>query len=85
MTREQIVTAIRRLDPAEQERIADEIWLGLDATTREDVEQAWQAEVESRIDARSSGTSVPLDGEQVFEQLDEELERRRTQRPCDSQ
>ena len=80
MTREQIIAEARRLDPAEQARIAEELWLGLEGVTRHEVEEAWRNKSEQRIDARDSGRKAPLGGHQVFSALDAELDRVRNNR-----
>ncbi len=77
MTCEQIVDEARRLDPTEQERIADEIWLGLDAATRVEVEESWHEEVEARIDKRIDGKALLLDGDRVFKELNLQLNKLR--------
>ena len=50
MSRAEILKAALELPAAEREQLADDLWASLHGETEADVEQAWAAEIERRID-----------------------------------
>jgi putative addiction module component (TIGR02574 family) len=50
MTREQILSEAMALDSRERELLAEQLWLSIDGSTREEVEQAWGDEIQRRAE-----------------------------------
>ena len=55
MTREQLLSEAKTLDPAERERLAEELLLSISGTTQREVDEAWLAEVRARDAAYRRG------------------------------
>jgi putative addiction module component (TIGR02574 family) len=69
LTREQIVAEAMALPPEERSRVAEELWLSVDAATQEEIDTAWLTEIRRRIAAVDSGQMKTLPADQVFAEL----------------
>lgn len=69
MTREQILSEAMSLAPEERELLAEELWLSIDGTTRDEVEQAWAAEIRRRIDEADEHPEDLRSGDEVVAEL----------------
>jgi putative addiction module component (TIGR02574 family) len=75
MTREQLLAEAMALDPKEREALAEELWLSLDHTSRDEIDAAWMEEVQRRIAAYERGEVEAVPGEEVMRRLRERLQR----------
>ena len=73
LTKEQILTEALSLAPQEREELAEAIWLSIDGLTREEIDAAWVAECQRRLDAVDRGEMELVPGEQVIRELRERL------------
>ncbi len=69
MSKEQITEQALLLPPEERERLAELLFLTLDHTSSEEIEQAWIEEAEKRLDKFHAGEIQSVDGPTVIEQI----------------
>ena len=71
LSAEQIKAEAMKLSPEERADLAD--WLWINATPREEVSAAWDAEIARRIAEIDAGTVELIPGEEVLARIDEKL------------
>ncbi len=69
MTAKEIITEALSLSSTERARIAEELISSLEDDIDEDVEKAWQAEINRRIDEVESGSVKCIPWEEVLQKL----------------
>jgi putative addiction module component (TIGR02574 family) len=69
MSTEQITQQALALPPEEREKLAELLYLTLDHSSSEEIEQAWIEEAERRLDKIHNGTAVLLDGNEVMQRM----------------
>ena len=69
MSTEQITQQALALPPEEREKLAELLYLTLDHSSSEEIEQAWIEEAERRLDKFHAGEIHSLDGPTVIEQI----------------
>lgn len=69
MTKDQILAEARALEPAEQEQLADELWMLAHGESEQSIQSAWADEIRTRLERakRGEGSSKPV--EEVIERL----------------
>ncbi len=68
-TAKRIITEAMNLSSSERAQIAEELISSLDELPDEEVEKAWQAEINRRIDEVESGKVQCVPWEQILEKL----------------
>ena len=69
MSKEQIREEALALSEEERELLAEELWLSLDRSSPVEIENAWIAEAEQRMDNVRNRTAVLYDGPEVMKEL----------------
>ena len=64
-----VVTAALDLPVESRVDLAEQLWLSVDDSHRDDIAQAWAEELERRSRAVESGASQPIAGEQAMAEL----------------
>jgi putative addiction module component (TIGR02574 family) len=62
----QILEAALRLDPHERARLIEELSASLDTV---DLDEAWESEIQRRIEDVDSGRTTTIPGDEVFDRL----------------
>ena len=68
------------LDPEERAEVAEDALRSLAATDYGALSPAWESEIDRRLRAADQGQAEPIDGDEVFKELDAELRARRGKR-----
>lgn len=69
MSREQIRYAALALAPNERAALAAELFESLDEPADEGVDEAWEAEIDRRLDEVDRGTAQTVSAEEVFRRM----------------
>jgi putative addiction module component (TIGR02574 family) len=69
----QIEAQALQLGPQERAQLAELLWQSLDAATEEDVSQAWQNELDRRLQSLDAGTSETVTSHAVMGKLRQRL------------
>jgi putative addiction module component (TIGR02574 family) len=75
MSKDQIREEALALSEEERELLAEELWLSVHSTSSEEIEKAWIAEAEKRMEDVRNGTEILHDGPQVMKELREKYSR----------
>ncbi len=62
--REVVEAEAMKLSPRDRADLADRLWLSVNS--REEIESAWNAEIERRVADMEAGRTKAIPGEQVF-------------------
>ena len=69
MTKEQLFAEAMVLAPEQREALAEELWLSLDGTSRQEIDAAWLDEVRRRDAALANGQDKTSPLEEVLSRL----------------